>query len=177
MTMHLPPTGGPSATALAAFARRDLLEWRGLPPRTSLPDVPFSVDHDFTGTATLGNEYEPADWVAATADGFPDGIRVWTRGDRIIALDAQRMDLTDSAEKLLATLGEPEARWDASIGPMRVAESEWVYPGIGLTLYIDPETRRIDRVLGYEPTTLSTYAAMVRPHTFAEPAPYQGDSP
>jgi hypothetical protein len=165
-----------SRDPVSAFALRDLRGWRGLAPGTSLADVGavLAVDPDFDGAAPLGSRYERADWVAATGDGFPDGVRVWLRGDRVVLLDAQRMELPGQ-DALLAELGEPEARWDASLGPMPVAGSEWVYPARGLTLFLDPGGPRVDRVLGYAPTTLDAYAAALRPHTRTVPLPEGGE--
>ncbi len=168
-------SGRSTADPLAALARRDLRGWRGLSPGTTVADVAavFAVDREFAGASPLGARFEPAEWMAASADAFPDGVRIWFRGEHVVLFDAQ-LELDAPGDSLLAELGEPEARWDAALGPVPLAGSEWVYPDRGLTLYVDPETRRIDRLLAYEPTTLETYAAVARPHTRVDPLPEGG---
>jgi hypothetical protein len=165
-----------SRDPLAAFARGELSGWRGLERETTIDDVVavFAVDREFTGTSPLGATFEPAGWMAAAAEAFPGGIRVWHRGDLVALLDAHAGLGTAADAALLAELGEPEARWDGALGPIPVPGSEWVYARRGLTLYVDPETRRVDRVLAYAPTSVEAYAQRARPHTDVVPLPEQG---
>lgn len=171
-------SGRSARERLTAFARGDLAGWRGLAPSTTLADVAavFEVDHEFTGAGPLGGRFEPADWVAASADGFPRGIRIWHRGERVVLLDAEVELGAQADEGLLSELGEPEARWAAALGPIPVDGSEWVFAARGLTLYVDPGTRRVDRLLVYEATDLETYSEVARPHTRVHQLPEGGET-
>jgi hypothetical protein len=169
----------PGDGALRAFARRRLLEWSGLEHGTTPADVArhFAVVAGFEGAAPLGERYEPAEWVGATGAGFPSGIRVWLRDGRVVLLDAEGFEPSGPVDALLDGLGEPAARRDAFLGPIEIPGSEWVYPERGLTLYVNPETRVVDRVLAYAPTTLDAYEAELRPHTGVAPVPERRDEP
>jgi hypothetical protein len=176
----MPPATPPRSVAdpLVAFAHRDLSGWRGLAEGTTLADLKalVEVDEGFAGRAQLGSGYVPTDWVAAVVDGFPDGIRVWLREGIIVLLDAQRFSLRGSLEDLLAERGEPAARWQASLGPLPLAGSEWAFPESGLTLYLDSKAAWLDRVLAYPPTTLNEYEAELRPHSEIRPFPETGEA-
>lgn len=160
------------ASALASFLARDLQDWRGLPDGVTLEDLEqfLPVDRAFDGVAPLGERFRRAEWVAGLADGFPDGVRVWVRGGRVVALDAQRMDV-DEVAGLLSQLGEPEARLDAFLGPMPAPRGEWVYPERGVTLFVAGEGAFVDRVVVYAPTTLDEYLQHLRPDTHVVPLP------
>ncbi|HET8660281.1 MAG TPA: hypothetical protein VFM55_14945 [Micromonosporaceae bacterium] len=161
---------------LASFTRRDLRGWHGLARDTRLDDVArlATVDSDFAGAGKLGSAFEPAEWVTATLDGFPWGIRIWCRHDRVVLLDAEGAQPAGGLDALLAGLGPPAARWDAWLGSVRMAGSEWVYPDRGLTLYKIPGAGTVDRMLAYVATTIDGYARTLRPHTETHLLPEPG---
>jgi hypothetical protein len=54
------------------------------------------------------------------------------------------------------------SRLQAERGRTTVLEAEWVYPRRGLTLFINPDTRKILRWAVYAPTDLATYRRRLR---------------
>jgi hypothetical protein len=161
---------------LESFARRELGDWRGLPEGTRLADLAgvVEVDPEYAGRGLLGNTFAAADWVGASADGFPHGIRIWRRGEDVVLLDAEGAQPADDLDELLAELGEPAVRREAWLGPVKVDGSEWVYPQRGLTIYTIPGSGTVDRVLAYAATTLDGYDGTLRPDNPMHPFPEAG---
>jgi hypothetical protein len=150
--------------ALQAFARRDLCDWRGLAPETSLADVAalFKVDEETRGRSQLGSERREAIWMSAMVEGYESGMRVWLDADDVLMLDAQYPQLVTDAPTLLHSVGEPEAKLDAYLGTFLLPGSEWVYPARGLTLYVNPENLVLLRLVVYVATTLDNYRQRLR---------------
>src|SRR5712691_11114765 len=140
---------------LRRFAARDFRGWSGLDPRTMLHDVAaaFEVD-DVPQPAVLGSDDREAGWVTVEAQGYPDGIRIWLDEMDVVLLDGPDPELSGALQPLLDELGEPEARLDSYLGTFRLADSEWVYPARGITVYVNPENMLFLRVAAYAPTTL-----------------------
>jgi len=148
---------------LRRFAARDFLGWSGLHPSTMVADVAAVFEVDATPQpAVLGSDQRGVSWTTVAADGFPEGIRVWLDGVDVVLLDGPGAALPDGLSPLLDELGEPEARLDSYLGVFRIEASEWVYPGRGLTLYVNPENMVLLRVAGYVPTTLDEYERRLR---------------
>lgn len=162
----MPRNGSDSSalTALRALARRDFLDWRGLAPETSLADVAavFPVEDDWRGAGHLGEEGREMSWLSVEAEGYPQGLRVWLDQDRVVLIDAESPALSTGLPALLRAIGEPEARWEAYLGTLLIPGSEWVYPGRGLTLHVNPENGILLRLLAYAPTTLEGYRRRLR---------------
>src|SRR5262245_16483738 len=143
----------PEALApLRRFAARDFRGWSGLDPRTMLHDVAeaFEVD-DVPQPGVLGSEERAAGWVTVAAGGYPEGIRVWLDQMDVLLLDGPDPELPEGLPALLDALGEPEARLDSYLGPLRVEGGEWVYAARGLTVYVNPENMLLLRLAGYGP--------------------------
>ena len=149
-------------TALRAFAARDFREWAGLPRACSLGDLEKIAPppDDWRGAAFLGETQ--ASYAMLTLDGYARPVRVYLQGDRGLMLEAQFPQVAPDTASLLAALGEPEAKLDSHLGTLRLAGSEWVYPGRGLTLFVNPANGVLLRLAAYAPTTLQAYERELR---------------
>jgi hypothetical protein len=150
--------------ALAVFAGRDFREWKGLAPNTSLADAAavFTVDDGWRGKGRLGDDRREATWVSAAVDGYDKAVRIWLDLDRVILMDAESPTLATDLPTLLQTIGAPEAKLDAYLGTFLIPESEWVYPGRGLTLYVNPENGILLRLAVFVSTTPDVYRRSLR---------------
>lgn len=145
--------------ALRAFARRDFHDWRGLAPDTSLSDAVavFEDDDDWRGAGKLGSERRASRWASVAVEGYEKGVRVWLDEDLVILIDGESPTLATPLPVLLQDIGQPEAKLDSYLGTLLIPESEWVYAGRGLTLYVNPENGILLRVAVFVPTTLDDY--------------------
>jgi hypothetical protein len=151
-----------------------LERWKGLPDDCKLSDVGavFHLPPDaWWGGGEIGEDLRLRAWVDASGDAFPaaiqvwhDGDRAWREGDRVILLETPLEGSRADLASLLRRLGRPAAKLDAFFG-IFMPGSEWVYPALGLTLYVNPETQRPLRVAVYRPTTLADYRKRLRPIT------------
>ena len=150
--------------AIRVFAQRDFRDWQGLAPDTSLSDVAavFSVGDDLDGAAKLGSERRAATWISTAADGYENGVRIWLDENSVLLLDGDSPALTTELTAVLESIGEPDAKLDAYLGTFSIAESEWVYAGRGLTIYLDPEDLTLFRIVVYAPTSLDKYMESLR---------------
>jgi|SRR5580698_3857701 hypothetical protein len=153
--------------ALKAFAWPDLEHWKGLRPDCGLPAVSEAwayADDGWRGSGYVGEEPRALTWISATGTGFPDSVRVWLDGPRVVMLETQVLGKASDLKALVAKLGEPAAKLDAFF-EVKMEKSEWVYPNRGLTLYVNPENHILLRAVGYAPTTLENYRRHLRPIT------------
>jgi hypothetical protein len=150
--------------ALRTFARRDFRDWRGLAPDTSLGDAAaaFEVDDDWRGSGKLGSDRREATWVSAAIEGYEEAARVWLDESLVLLIDAESPTLTTPLPVLLEAVGTPEAKLTSYLGTFPIPESEWVYTGRGLTLYVNPENGILLRVAVYTATTLAVYRERLR---------------
>jgi hypothetical protein len=150
--------------ALRAFARRDFHDWRGLAPNTSLGETAaiFEVDDDWRGVAKLGSDRREATWVSAQVEGYEKAVRVWLDEALVLLIDAESPTLLTGLPMLLRAIGTPEAKLDSYLGTFPLPESEWVYPGRGLTLYVNPENGILLRLAVFAPATLDVYRRRLR---------------
>ena len=160
-------TGDPRQRARAALqplVARRFADWRGLVPGTTVDDAAaaLDVDRSWTGAGVLGSERRPAAWFAASADGYADGLRVWTVDDRVVLIDAREVRLAGGVSSLLAALGAPAATLDSYLGVLEIPRSELVFPDRGLTVYVNPENRALLRIAVYAPATLDLYVRDLR---------------
>jgi hypothetical protein len=159
-------SGAGAAESLRKFSSRDFLAWRGLAPGISLADVAAVSDADLgqRSRGTLGDSHQPAEWIPAAFREYDTGARVWVSAgeDRVVLIDVESSNAVVDLGTLLRKLGPPEAELDSYLGTFKLARSEWVFASRGLTLYIEPETRKLLRLAVYVPASLDEYRRTLR---------------
>lgn len=153
--------------ALKSFVWPHLEHWKGLDVDCALPAVSEAwsyADDGWRGSRYVGEEPRALAWVSATGGGFPDSVRVWLDGPRVVMLETQVLGKASDLKALVAKLGPPAATLDAFF-EVKMEKSEWVYPDRGLTLFVNPENHILLRAVGYAPTTLENYRRHLRPST------------
>lgn len=150
--------------ALRKFAQRDFSNWLGLPNSICLEDVThqFLLEDDWRGIGRLGLAQREATYVNITIKGFERQVQVWLNGNRIVLMDVEYPTLPSELAVLLNQIGEPEAKLDAYLGVFQLEQSEWVYPSLGLTLFVNPENYIILRLAVFVPSTLDDYLQHLR---------------
>lgn len=149
---------------LESLAALDLEQWAGLVQGTTLEHARrlFAIDEEWRGAGRLGSSGKKTEWYSIEAEGFPDGLRLWFRGNDLLLADARRPALPGGVDGLLASLGSPEARLDSYLGTLEIEESEWVYADRGLTIFVNPSNRRLLRIAVYRPASLAEYREALR---------------
>jgi hypothetical protein len=154
----------PCAAALAAFRWPDLEGWRGLPDcRLADAGAVFDLaDPDRRGSGYLGAQKRPLAWLNASGNGFPEAIRLWLEGDRVVAMDTRLWGSRAQSQHLVRAFGRPDARLDTFANNVALERGEWVYLDSGLSLAIDPETEQLVRITAFRPTDLDTFVRELR---------------
>ena len=153
--------------ALKSFAWPHLENWKGLNPECTVAAVSEAwgyVDDGWRESGWVGDEPRTLTWFGADGGGFPDGVRVWMDGQRVVMLETEVLGDASHLEALVAKLGRPAAKLDAFFD-VKMKKIEWVYPDRGLTLYVEPHKHALLSVVGYAPTTLKNYRRNLRPIT------------
>jgi hypothetical protein len=146
--------------ALRAFAARRFADWRGLPACT-LADIRrhFELLDDEPHPGQLGRR--AASWTAMTVEGYDEPVQLWFDEQHVLLLLAEYPELPDWPA-LAKKLGEPAAKLDSHLSTLLIPGSEWVYPGRGISLFVNPENMALLRVAVYAPATLAEYEAGLR---------------
>lgn len=149
---------------LTALVALELNDWAGLHQDTALDHARqvFDIDEEWCGTGRLGSEGKKTVWYSVSTGGFPEGLRLWVSDGDLILVDAPHPGLPGSLDDLLAALGPPQERLDSYLGTLLIEKSEWVYPGRGLTVFVNPANRRLLRIAVYRPVSLSEYRENLR---------------
>jgi hypothetical protein len=144
--------------------RGELADWEGLPPGTLSADLEaLSTGGGIPGPGRLSGmpvifrEYE----------GHPGLLRAYfDDADEVFLVWADLPRLSRPSEEILAELGEPEGRLDRYESRIPGA-FQWVWPGRGLTAYVDQFGDGIRGLALFRPVSLSYYeqwlGADVRP--------------
>ena len=158
------PSGAPAACAeaLRVLAAHDFPNWRGLPKGCALADVAAVLTPVSDGRAQVVLGGEIAFFGMYRSPAFVSPLRVWTRDDVVLLIDADARELSGSLPGWLAALGEPAARLDHFTDGIRSKGGEWVYPERGLALFLDGARQALIRFAVFVPTTLDGYTAHVR---------------
>jgi len=150
-----------SSTALEAFARGDLGDWRGLPSDLPVDEVLRLFDPiGGEGRAPLGSG--EAGYVLARGGVYSQPVRVWMdRGSAIVA-DVATPELVDLLPGLRAGLGAAEVALAYRWGTVPVESGEWVYTSRGLTLFVNTDATRLVHVAVYSPAAETDYEQRLR---------------
>jgi hypothetical protein len=157
-------------TALEAFSALDVDRWPGLPADLLLselePLLAFDVDDRRPGDA--GSQGGTRLWAPAESTTFAGGLRLWL-GDNALqehVLLLEGIGPVDGAGEPCAApdLDEPDALFDAVLGPFHVRDAERVYAQRGLAFQVSPESGVLVCVLGFAPTDTDDYLRRIQPH-------------
>ncbi|MDH4272673.1 MAG: hypothetical protein OEW18_11945 [Candidatus Aminicenantes bacterium] len=164
-----------SIPSLMAFARRDFMDWKGL-PECLLSDLEsvFLVDHGWRGAGKLGSEKHAATYVMATAKEYQEQIRIWQKNERVLMIDADLTAEQPSLEAIFPSPGKPDTRMDSYFGVILIRKSEWIYAARGLTIFTEPKSRTLFRIVVYQPTTVDHYRRFLRLDLHPRPIPMWG---
>jgi hypothetical protein len=151
---------------LSDFKWPELSRWKGLPRNLTLATAREALDIPEGGWRSggyLGEEPRALEWLNATSPSFPRAVRLWLSGDNVVMIDSDILGRAEDLERLVAKLGRPAATLDSYFSNALMPKSEWVYPDIGLALFVEPENHNPLRIAVYPKTTLSDYRKNFRP--------------
>jgi hypothetical protein len=145
--------------ALTALERDGAGFWRGLPPACAAQALaPALRDLDPSpAMADLGLRKAFHRTGRLAASGAP--VQVWTTTDEteVLLLAFEPAAFLATGAAALERLGEPELRLGNARGGARLAGSEWVYPGRGLAVFVDPDTDEAWRTTLFRACTPADY--------------------
>lgn len=154
--------------ALSAFTVADIAAVTNLPGQVSLDDLaPFlTIDRDDLSRGQAGTPAQGRSWVAAEAPAYDGGVRLWLDEEtgRVVVVEGLSPHGQGGLPFLAPELGDPDAVFDAVLGPVLVQGAERLYADRGLALHVFPETGALIRVLVFAPTTVEDYRTRLQPH-------------
>jgi hypothetical protein len=151
--------------ALKALTWPELDHWKGLPSNCTLEAVGkvFTVPPgDWRGAGYVGEEPRELSWLTVSGNNFPHSVRVWLDGDLVVLMDAEILGNESNLNMLLRKFGMPALQLDSYFGNAAMPKSEWVYPEMGLTLFVEPDNHNLLRVAVYPATTVEEYRKKFR---------------
>lgn len=145
------------ASALQNFAARQFTNWAGLPESCSVDEVTrlFRLVSDGSGLAPLGDEKR--EFRMLIVPGYDHPVRAWSDGPKVLAFDVEYPSFSSDVSVLLQELGEPQAKLDYDWGTTRMERGEWVYPDLGLALFLAPDASRAFHLAVFPRTTMQGY--------------------
>jgi len=161
------------ASILRSLARLEFAELHGLPVPTKVSDVlqVFPSESEFTGTGTLGSEYDEHRYVYVIIDGFDKPGRLWLQGEDVILIDVECPASPLAVEDLTGAIGEPDLKQDSFLGTLLLENSEWIYARRGLILFINPANKVLLRIAVFAVSTSDHYLKHLRLHLRMRRAP------
>jgi hypothetical protein len=156
------------STSLAAFTVADVATVTGLPGQVLLDDLaPFlTIARDDRSRGQAGTPAQGRSWVAAEAPAYDGGVLLWLDEvtERVVVVEGLSPRGHGGLPFLAPELGDPDAVFDAVLGPVLVRGAERVFADRGLALHVFPETGALIRVLVFAPTTVEGYRTRLQPH-------------
>lgn len=153
--------------AISAFTVADLAAVTGLPAEVGLDDLaPFlTIDPDDVVRGRAGTPATGRSWVAAEVPAYDGGVRLWLDEDTglVVVIEGLSPRGSEGMPLLAPELGEPDAVFDAVLGPLLVRDVERVYADRGVALHVFPETGALIRVVVFAPTTVEDYRTRLQP--------------
>ena len=157
--------------AVAAFAAADVAAWPGLPADVRLGDLRslLAFDPDDVRRGDAGDAGDPTHsrtWVPAETATYHGGLRIWldVDGNRVLLLEGLHPLDEDGEPAPAPDLEEPDAVFDAVLGPLHVRDAERVYADRGVAVQVYALTGVLVGVLGFAPTTIEDYRSRLQPH-------------
>jgi hypothetical protein len=150
--------------ALEVFRDRDFAAWRGLPAdcdwetvKAVMPPVADAEAFGWLGASL------PRRFRVVRAAGYPQHVRVWFDGPRIVAFETGLPQLHRPLPATIEGWGTPDARLDYDFDVVKLQQAEWVYAARGFAAAINPGNHVALRIVVFPPTTLERYLADIRP--------------
>jgi hypothetical protein len=173
--------------AVSSFAAAHLKTWRGLPAEVRLADLAplLGFDPEDLRRGDAGHPNRTRRWVpaepaeaagAAGSTTYHGGLRLWLddETDHVVLVEGLNPVDPDGKPAAAPDLGDPEAIFDAVLGPFHVRDAERVYAARGLALQVNPDNGVLVAVLGFTPTGVDDYRRRLQPHRQpTEPFPYE----
>lgn len=147
------------------IVERRFIDWHGLTVdcigREVFPELP--PPHPIPVQRFLGDSFHSVDFYVLAIEGYYRPTAS-LEGERLVLFDGMLPDLGESLPSLLHDFGEPAARLDWYYGTLVMVGGEWVYPGRGLTLFLNTDRDRALHIALFAPATLADYLDHLRPH-------------
>lgn len=149
--------------ALQQLKSMDLRGWTGLPGACTKADVTavFAGGDDAGGRFHLGSEFDAATFHMLSFPGHTEPLQMWLVDGDVRLLETEDPKLVGGLDALKADLGEPEATLEFAWDVLTV-KGELVWPGKGITVFVNPGNQVVLRVAVYAPTTLDAYKKHLR---------------
>jgi hypothetical protein len=162
MTTH--PSNNICQEALLLFSNRKFTQWAGIPSECSISDVfkLFKPDLEDYAVSTLGNEYIQTSYKVCSLDNYPEPIQVWFKGEEIVKIEAQYVNLSSDEFKAIIQAFEPVNKFDYYLGVVLMSQAEWAFPERGISLFLNSDYTGLVKISIYHPTSLDEYIRRIR---------------
>jgi hypothetical protein len=150
----------PCRAALSAFAAKRFADAPPLPAGCALADVADLLVPQAAsdGTGLIGRDYRKLEYRSVAVAGYPDLVRAWHDGGKVLLVDAANPGISDSDwRKLRDALGPPDARADFRFDVLDVKAGHWIWAARGLALFLSLGDDGVVRVVQFPPTTAARY--------------------
>lgn len=155
----------PCDQARHAIEQRDFIGWHGLPGNCSPGEILAESSPSLQDLPKryLGEDYRPVNFLLLSITGYYRPMASFD-GELLVLIDGALPELHGGLGALMADLGEPEARLDWYYGTLEIKLGEWVFPGRGISLFLNKAADKALHIALYHSTTLDAYKRERRPH-------------
>ena len=171
----------PCEIALEQFSEKEFLEWTGLPncsPQEILAFFKQDTSTQESPSHWRGKSFAKASFRHFELEGYALGLDLWFRGNQVICLEGEIPQL-DNSEELLKAFGEPAAKLPYYFDVALYPEHEFVYPQLGIALFLSDNQQEILQIEVFQPQSLAEYKENVyyyeAPREFLLPDNWMGE--
>ncbi|MBN2535251.1 MAG: hypothetical protein JXB88_20395 [Spirochaetales bacterium] len=141
-------------------------QWQGIPGECDYSnfDANFTRISDIFGANMLGKSIIQTHYRVYKIDGYSGNLCAWFRENELILIEAKSPQFTDlkTQKDLIAAFGNPVAKLSYSQEFLLQPEGEWIYPGKGISLFLDDTKQKIMQINLFHSCTLEHYIQTIR---------------
>lgn len=151
------------AQAEQLIVQRDFRKWQGLPDGCDWTKWTGSLPTDWQEVmrGPLGSSSRNGYQLFFELEGYEHPSMSYADGKAIL-FEARAPQIV-AFDSLLAALGKPSAKLDWDFGTLPLPKCEYVYPHLGITLFMNTDADRALHIALYASTTLADYESNLRP--------------
>lgn len=153
------------AIAIKNIEDKDFSLWQGLPEKCDWTSLTGPLPNDWQSIPErlLGRNFRKGKIRMAKLEGYTRPSLTFIDGQAVL-FEAMNPALSIPLDQLIDRLGVPKAALDWNFGTLPCSKSEYVYPRLGITLFLSEDKTRIFHIALYVSTTLENYLDDLRPN-------------
>lgn len=150
--------------ALNCIINRTFSKWNGFPSGCDVNSLygNITINEDDFLVRYLGSDQIRVKMLMLNIEGYYRPSLCFDENSPVL-FEAMHPLLNETAEEIIKSLGIPDAKLDWDFGTLHCQQSEYVYSGRGITLFLNIDQTKILHIALYNVVSLQTYVTSIRP--------------